>query len=51
LASGVGAGAAEEEGADSLDCADGGASDLSVTFSFSRPSNSDALSFRTEKNC
>jgi hypothetical protein len=50
LRSGAGGGRAEEEVADSLDCADGGASDLSAIFSFSRPNNSDVLSFRIEKN-
>jgi hypothetical protein len=55
LASGVGigggGGGGEEEGAGSLNYADGGVLDLSATFSFSRLSNSDALSFRIEKNC
>jgi hypothetical protein len=48
---GVGVGAAEEEGIDLLDCADSSVLDLSATFSFSRPSNFDALPFRIEKNC
>jgi hypothetical protein len=46
----VAGGVAEEAGADSLDCVDGGASDLFATFVFSRPCNSDASSFKIEKN-
>jgi hypothetical protein len=51
LGAGAGAGAGEEEGVDSLDCVEIGVMDLPATFLFSRPSNSDALPFRIEKNC